>query len=64
MLSLQAGTTIFAVCLSDGEKTRLARGDFAGVLDEQYLPDWAAEKLAELQAKEQPEPSSGGMEMM
>ena len=43
----------------------LERGVFAGVLDERYLPDWAAEKLAELQAsqKEQPEPSSGGMEM-
>ncbi len=59
------GTTIFAVCLSDGEKTRLARGDFAGVLDEQYLPDWAAEKLAEIQnsQQQQPEASSGGMEM-
>ena len=37
----------------------------SGVLDEQYLPDWAAEKLAEIQnsQQQQPEASSGGMEM-
>lgn len=49
--------------MGDGEETRWNRDDFIGALDEQYLPDWAAEKLAGLQAKEQPEPSSGGMEM-
>ncbi len=58
------GQAVYSVCLGDGEKTRWNRDDFIGVLDEQYLPGWAAEKLAELQAKEQPEPSSGGMEMM
>ncbi len=57
------GQAVYAVCLGDGEETRWNRDDFIGVLDEQYLPDWAAEKLAGLQAKEQPEPSSGGMEM-
>ena len=51
------------MCLGDGEETRWNRVDFIGVLDEQYLPGWAAEKLAELQANEQPEASSGGMEM-
>ena len=58
------GQAVYSVCLGDGEKTRWNRDDFIGVLDEQYLPGWAAEKLAELQVKEQPEPSSGGMEMM
>ncbi|WP_300756196.1 DUF3849 domain-containing protein [uncultured Oscillibacter sp.] len=58
-----SGRAVYAVRLSDGKETRWNREDFTGVLDEQYLPDWAAEKLAELQAKEQPEPSSGGMEM-
>ena len=58
------GQAVYSVCLGDGEETRWNRVDFIGVLDEQYLPGWAAEKLAKLQAKEQPEPSSGGMEMM
>ena len=59
------GQAVYAVCLGDGEKLRWNRYDFDGVLDERYLPDWAAEKLAELQGpqQEQPEPSSGGMEM-
>ena len=37
-----------------------------GVLDEQYLPDWAMEKLAELRGPEQEQadaPAQGGMEM-
>ena len=57
------GQAVYSVCLGDGEETRWNRVDFIGVLDEQYLPGWAAEKLAELQANEQPEASSGGMEM-
>ena len=57
------GQAVYSVCLGDGEETRWNRVDFIGVLDEQYLPGWAAEKLAELQANEQPEVSSGGMEM-
>ena len=59
------GRTVFATCLADGEETRWGREDFTGVLDEQYLPDWATEKLAELRAPQQnqPEISSGGMEM-
>ena len=59
------GQAVYAVCLGDGEKLRWDRSDFIGALDEQYLPDWAAEKLAELQGpqQEQPEAPSGGMEM-
>ena len=55
----------YAVCLGDGEETRWNRCDFTGVLDERFLPDWAAEKLAELQSpqQQQPETPSGGMEM-
>lgn len=56
---------MYATCLGDGEKTRWNRADFLGVLDEQHLPDWAAEKLAELRTPQhqQPEAPSGGMEM-
>ena len=60
-----SGRAVYATCLGDGEKTRWNRGDFTGVLDERYLPDWAAKKLAELQGaqQEQPKAPSGGMEM-
>ena len=34
--------------------TRWNRADFIGVLKEEYLPDWAAEKLEELRGQEQP----------
>ena len=43
--------------------TRWNRTDFIGVLDEQYLPDWAAQKLAQLTAQEQTAPTMGGMTM-
>ena len=59
------GGPIRAIRLSDGKEETLDRSEFAGVLNERFLPDWAAEKLAELQApqQEQPEAPSGGMEM-
>ena len=52
---------MYATCLGDGEQTRGNRSDFTGVLDEQYLPDWAREKLEELQAPKQSGPVMGGM---
>ena len=58
-----SGLAVYATCLGDGEKTRWDRSDFTGVLDEQYLPDWAAEKLTELRSSRQEQAPSGGMEM-
>ena len=61
-----SGRAVFATCLGNGKKLRWNRLDFMGVLDEQYLPDWAVERLAELRgpAQEQPDsPAQGGMEM-
>lgn len=57
------GQAVFATCLSDGERTRWNRTDFTGVLDEQFLPDWAQEKLQELRRpkQEQSGPIMGGM---
>ena len=53
---------MYATCLGDGEQTRWNRADFIGVLDEQYLPDWAREKLEKLQAqKSAGGPAMGGM---
>ena len=45
------GRSIRSTCLGDGEQTRWNRTDFIGVLREEFLPDWAKEKLAELQAE-------------
>ena len=56
------GRAVFATCLGDGEKARWERSDFIGALDEQYLPDWAVERLTELRGPEQSGPEMGGME--
>lgn len=47
-----SGRAIYATCLGDGEQTRWNREDFCGVLDEQYLPDWAREKLEQTREPE------------
>ena len=60
------GRSVRCTCLSDGEETRWNRHDFVGVLKDEFLPDWAQEKLAELTAprQEQSEASqTGGMNM-
>ena len=45
--------------------TRWNRTDFIGVLKEEFLPDWAEEKLMELKGQEQNDvsPTMGGMTM-
>lgn len=59
-----SGRAIYAACLGDGEETRWNREDFIGVLDGQYLPAWAREKLEQLPGQEQTAaPVMGGMEM-
>ena len=56
------GRAIYATCLGDGEQTRWNREDFCGVLDEQYLPDWAREKLEQV-LKPHTAPAMSAMEM-
>lgn len=46
------GRSIRCTCLGDGEMTRWNRTDFIGVLKEEFLPDWAREKLAEFQEQD------------
>ena len=53
-----SGRAVFGQFLIDGEKARFDRGDFVGVCDERYLPDWAQEKLAELNPADAPEEGS------
>ena len=55
------GQAVYATCLGDGEKTRWNRADFIGVLKDEFLPDWAAQKLEELQSQKQSGPTMGGM---
>lgn len=60
------GRSIRCTCLGDGEMTRWNRSDFIGALDEQYLPDWAKERLEELCGLRQEQdaaPTMGGMTM-
>lgn len=59
------GRSIRCTCLGDGEMTRWNRTDFIGVLKEEFLPDWAKEKLMELKGQEQRDVSHmmGGMTM-
>ena len=42
------GRSVFCTCLGDGETTRWNRSEFLGIIRDECLPDWAAEKLAEL----------------
>lgn len=59
-----SGRAVYATCLGDGEQTRWNREDFTGVLDKQYLPGWAQEKLDQLHSPQQEQstgPAMGGM---
>lgn len=43
------GRKVMGQFLRDGEETNFRREDFVGVLKEEFLPEWAAEKLMQLQ---------------
>lgn len=55
------GRAVFATCLGDGEQTRWNREDFVGVIKDECMPDWAKEKLAQLNAPQ--EQTLGGQTM-
>lgn len=46
---------VFGKFLKDGEEANFQRSDFIGVLKNEHLPEWAKEKLAELQPPEETE---------
>lgn len=55
------GRKVFGSFLKDGESAQFQRSDFIGVIKEEYLPEWAVEKL---QVVSQPEEgTSEGMQM-
>lgn len=59
-----SGQKIFGTFLKDGEETHFCRSDFIGVLKEEYLPDWAKEKLEAMDMEKAEEKlSPDGMNM-
>jgi len=50
------GRSVRCTCLGDGEETRWNRSEFIGILKDEYLPEWAMEKLEELRSPEQQGP--------
>ena len=46
------GQSVSAICLIDGDKTEWRRQHVVGVIKDEYLPDWAREKLEEMQVEE------------
>ena len=49
------GTRVYGYFLKDHDPGELRRSDFLGVADESQLPEWAAEKLAEIREPEKSE---------
>lgn len=47
------GRKVFGEFLSDGEKTHFYRQDFVGEIADEFIPDWAREKLSELTAEQE-----------
>ena len=47
------GTSISGYFLKDDEFCSFRRADFFGVIDEQYLPQWAVEKLQEIRTQDE-----------
>ena len=47
------GTSVSGYFLKDDEFCSFRRSDFIGVIDEQYLPQWAVEKLQEYQTQDE-----------
>ncbi len=49
----KSGRKVFGKFLLDGEKAQFYREDFAGIIAEENIPDWAREKLEQLTAKQE-----------
>lgn len=59
-----SGRKVFGKFLKDGESTNFNRNDFLGVIKDECIPEWTAEKLAELEAPDEDESEGitmGGM---
>lgn len=50
-----SGRKVYGEFLSDGEKTHFYREDFVGVLANEHTPDWAKEKITQIQQRKETE---------
>ncbi|NCB42277.1 MAG: DUF3849 domain-containing protein [Clostridia bacterium] len=50
-----SGRKVFGKFLFDGERCQYNRHDFIGVLQDELVPEWASEKLKEMQQKKESE---------
>ena len=57
------GAKIFGFFLKDGEETSFRRNDFYGVANEESLPEWAREKLADIRMSQSDNGESDAMTM-
>lgn len=44
----KVGRKVFGTFLSDGEYTHFDRSDFVGIIAEEYIPEWAREKMEQI----------------
>jgi len=59
-----SGRKVFGYFLSDGEKAEFCRQDFIGAIADEFVPDWAREKLAAMsEDNEQSQDNSPEMKM-
>lgn len=58
-----SGRKIYGFFLKDGEQTIYSRSEVLGILKDEYLPDWAREKLDELYPPDEGETESQGITM-
>lgn len=48
-----SGRKVFGQFLSDGEKTHFYRSDFLGIISEEYIPEWASQKMEQMQKQQE-----------
>lgn len=59
----KSGRAVYATSLFDGEKTRWNREDVIGAIKEEYIPEWAIERLEAMKAPEVEEEQDMDMSM-
>lgn len=57
-----SGRKVFGMFLNDGEETNYNRSEFIGIIEEEYLPQWARDRLTVLSQNDEPA-QNGGMSM-
>ncbi len=48
-----SGRKVYGQFLNDGEKTHFYRSDFIGIVSNEYIPEWAKEKMEQIQSQQE-----------